>query len=500
MLHRSLSFSLFLVRCFLGILFLFTVLQLSSQSRSTAFSDVKRYAQEILNDRKKINSNESKIEQLDRQIPALEIQKLETIGEKDEAYQKKKEEIENSDSWKNRRKSAQQGYKEKKPGTCSAGGPPPICVANHWYLVGTAQAIKEYKKFEQEAYDKIEKEYNKKLNNLESTIKKKQEERNNLYDELSKLEYNLPEKKRKVNNAAYDWRLFTEKENDEKEKKWQDAINKEEAQKKVLENNDRMINQEIGRLKDQYNRALEKNRAKVLSLDASYEEKMNIKEEVEAELEKAFRTKEQILIKKRNDNLSKIDKYKQTRESALLKRTSEVDNWNKTKEDEIRTIQDLCIEVDAGCGSVSTALSYLPEIEVDIVNMLLKGTPGNQASGEFADEIFGLPLSLIPTYKVKRTGTQIAFESKIGVEKLTSLKAQIRNDPLSPDYGIDTKLCLEVLGKSSCIGMRFNKNTGKDEPYMEGVIKQQRDAMIKIREENDRRLENFINDINNDRN
>ena len=36
------------------------------------------------------------------------------------------------------------GWVEKNPGTCQAGGPPPICPVDHWIEVGTDRAINQY--------------------------------------------------------------------------------------------------------------------------------------------------------------------------------------------------------------------------------------------------------------------------------------------------------------------------------------------------------------------
>ena len=67
----------------------------------------------------------------------------------------KEYEIEHETSWVNRRKSAESGWKEYKPGTCSAGGPPPICSADHWYGVSVREAMEEYEALKQKTLDAI---------------------------------------------------------------------------------------------------------------------------------------------------------------------------------------------------------------------------------------------------------------------------------------------------------------------------------------------------------
>ena len=68
----------------------------------------------------------------------LEQQVSEAINRRDQEQgamsqrlKDKEYEIENETSWVNRRKSAESGWKEYSPGTCSAGGPPPICSAEN---------------------------------------------------------------------------------------------------------------------------------------------------------------------------------------------------------------------------------------------------------------------------------------------------------------------------------------------------------------------------------
>lgn len=54
--------------------------------------------------------------------------------------------------------SHMKGWVEYKPGTCEAGGPPPVCPANHWYQ-NPSQAMSDY-------YNEKNKVYNQRLKNL----------------------------------------------------------------------------------------------------------------------------------------------------------------------------------------------------------------------------------------------------------------------------------------------------------------------------------------------
>ena len=58
----------------------------------------------------------------------------------------KKEDQSNIQGLANSYCSHQAGWTEIVPGTCSAGGPPPICEAEHWKQVSRAESMKEYEK------------------------------------------------------------------------------------------------------------------------------------------------------------------------------------------------------------------------------------------------------------------------------------------------------------------------------------------------------------------
>jgi hypothetical protein len=45
---------------------------------------------------------------------------------------------------RNQARSYAAGWREKEPGRCTAGGPPPICPRDHWYKADIAAAMKEF--------------------------------------------------------------------------------------------------------------------------------------------------------------------------------------------------------------------------------------------------------------------------------------------------------------------------------------------------------------------
>jgi hypothetical protein len=58
-------------------------------------------------------------------------------------------------SWKklkNQASSYAAGWKEKVPGRCGAGGPPPICPIDHWFRAGVIPAMNEFHALQQEVF------------------------------------------------------------------------------------------------------------------------------------------------------------------------------------------------------------------------------------------------------------------------------------------------------------------------------------------------------------
>ncbi|WP_306644120.1 hypothetical protein [Sanyastnella coralliicola] len=113
-----------------------------------------------------------KLKRLEEEVRDLERKQLETEMAVEEELERKLDEIENGESWKNRRESARRGYKEHNPGTCGAGGPPPICKVNHWYRVSVDEAMREYDALVEKELDKIRK----KKTNADSALADKRQE------------------------------------------------------------------------------------------------------------------------------------------------------------------------------------------------------------------------------------------------------------------------------------------------------------------------------------
>jgi len=118
-----------------------------------------------------IEQERQKLAEMSREVSHLETNRFSELLK---AMNKKRDEIENNQTWINRRNSAQSGWKEHSPGTCTAGGPPPICPRDHWYRVSVQEAMQEYNRMLQEELSKfsnqIESQYDADLNSKRNAL------------------------------------------------------------------------------------------------------------------------------------------------------------------------------------------------------------------------------------------------------------------------------------------------------------------------------------------
>lgn len=96
---------------------------------------------------KQILALEAEIEALKQKISRLGVQKQESIDNAKKRLAEAIERTKTESSWKNRLQTAQNGWEEKSPGTCSAGGPPPICSADHWRHTSVAASMAKYNEY-----------------------------------------------------------------------------------------------------------------------------------------------------------------------------------------------------------------------------------------------------------------------------------------------------------------------------------------------------------------
>ena len=95
----------------------------------------------------------------------------ETVRELEEEW---RDQDANDRGLSNRLKSALNGWVEHKPGTCQAGGPPPVCPAAHWYQ-DSERAMAAFEEFCQSIADKRRSQAEGAVNACEHSVQKARE-------------------------------------------------------------------------------------------------------------------------------------------------------------------------------------------------------------------------------------------------------------------------------------------------------------------------------------
>lgn len=181
------------------LLFFFIIITatLTAQTSGTSYvSSIEQKAREILKLQESIKKNENKILKLERDKKAAENEAL-------KKYDDALEYIKNDKSWQNRLKTAQEGWEEYSAGTCSAGGPPPICVVNHWFKTSLAEAMKKYNTYK-EAFLKPKRELAKNAGeNFSKEIEKLNQENNRNKNRIDQLKEEIIALSRKFETAIH---------------------------------------------------------------------------------------------------------------------------------------------------------------------------------------------------------------------------------------------------------------------------------------------------------
>jgi hypothetical protein len=569
-----------------------------AQSRSAALTKARSLVQEIKSEEKEYETNRNRISALEADIERWLKEEEEKLNQQRQRLAAKLEEIETSPSWKNRKKTAESGYKEYNPGTCSAGGPPPICSANHWYHVGISEAMADYEAYKKKVLDELRDDIEKTDRSYSEKIRKAREEISSLTSRNNTIQGELPQKRIDVGNTAYDWMSGARKDNEEKEKKWKEAVTREEAYRQVLEHNLSELERKLGLSAKEYLDAYSRNfsqleqryqqqkkqitdgqlqagqdlsrhnaqssledmrlKAEISSapqqveqLDrqwqtrelpseedkAAYQQQRRQLEEawaakqdqhtqftqqseatrnqlqdqismfgkksndleeqyagsrqkVEEQLKSVFQSREDMLKQMQSQTRKDLARHMSVMEQNRILRKAEVDEWNNQKGQELRSLEESCREVNAACSSIYTPLSHLPSADIDLIGAVFKDIPGGWVFEEFADKVLRLSEGTVmpPTYKAGKSGTQSYFESKMGVQNFLSLKARMEEDPLNPEKALDMKMCLEALGRESCVGVRTNRTTGQNEYYIDGVFKENLEILQRPMKEMDEQV------------
>lgn len=238
------------------------------------------YISSIEDKAKTILRLENEIEALKQKQKDLAIQKQESIDDANKRLNDAIEITKTESSWKNRLKTAKDGWEEYSPGTCGAGGPPPICVVNHWFKTSLSEAmakynqylenfLKPYKEAVKDAGKAEEKERYKAAEKIADNIERCAELRKEIVSLSKQYEDHIKEQAQNraksygmelvqiVSEIHYQDDLVTEYERLIAENNKQESIKKEETKAKVKSDIDRLkkkLDADILQLEKTYDR------------------------------------------------------------------------------------------------------------------------------------------------------------------------------------------------------------------------------------------------------
>lgn len=238
------------------------------------------YISSIEDKAKTILRLENEIEALKQKMKDLSIQKQQSIDDANKRLNDAIELTKTETSWKNRLKTAKDGWEEYSPGTCGAGGPPPICQVNHWFKTSLSEAMAKYNQYLENflwpykeavknAGKEEEKERYKAAEKIDANIVRSAELRKEIISLSKQYEDHIKEQARNraksygmelvqiVSEIHYQDDLVTEYNHLITENNKQESIKKEEAKTKVKSDIDRLkkkLDNDLQQLEKTYER------------------------------------------------------------------------------------------------------------------------------------------------------------------------------------------------------------------------------------------------------
>ena len=280
-----------------------------------------------------IESKANTIENLQNKIAQLETDlkrwRLERNAQDDLLQKKlaaKLTEIETSQSWINRRESAKNGWKENYPGTCGAGGPPPICVANHWHRVSISDAMREYEDFKKKELDKIHDEIDRAKKDYDDKIDKAEREVPKIYDEIDRL-------KREIVQMSKDYKDVVVKAAKNVQSIYLAELMRIVAEKHFIEDRINIITVKIADLNTEESKALNESAEKVRKQNE--EEKQKIAGQIEVNKQKLEQ-----LLQAHLSRLSPLKLNNETLKQKLFDLNKQLQNVATLAASEIKMLQD----------------------------------------------------------------------------------------------------------------------------------------------------------------
>jgi DNA repair exonuclease SbcCD ATPase subunit len=377
-----------------------------------------------------------KLKRLEQELRDLEQKQLQTEMAVDAELEAKLDEIENGSSWINRRESAARGFKEYNPGTCSAGGPPPICVADHWYRVSVDEAMREYDALVERELNKIRDKKTKAngaLNDKKNELYKFQFEENefaqkreSINDEMNELISKNSDIRAEIEALS---RQYIEQIKAQAESKfnsdlgpWLNTI----AQKHYAELKIGVLEAKMEVLDDEEVEAIQKLKQK---LNQENQQEINEKEQktnrIKAELT-AFMTTTNSEIKE--------DKNKLSNNRASLKETNlKLEDKDKLPQEEVIPLEQLKLKLEDEIDILEKAIEQQEKEQKD-----RKDSMEGEVK-QLDDEVWNLKINLPTLINEEVSDLKEAFASKRGIledaKQGRKLKLQSINEQLSDHEG-----------------------------------------------------------------
>jgi hypothetical protein len=355
----------------------------SQTSGSSEVSSIESKAKQILGLEDKISKLQAERQQtfqdeltklnlMKDDLERLKRMKIENEFEVQKRLDRLMDEIENSTSWKNRRESAESGWKEHNPGECGAGGPPPKCPVDHWYRVSVSVAMAEYEAYKQSKINEIKKDlykYDDKIKAKENDINTFQfydnefiRKRKSIDDDINKARNDISRLRDEIVQHS---RSFKNKILDETKSKIQPYSNdlmRTVAEIHSIEDRIIIYENKINELNNDEVLAKSNARQKVVDKN-NYEiklreEKIRDLKLQQNEIEKSFRKQE-------NEFKTLISKYK----SELFTIENELKNNKKLTEEERKELEQKKKELELKIDENNKELNSTKAIYVEKFNL-----------------------------------------------------------------------------------------------------------------------------------
>jgi DNA repair exonuclease SbcCD ATPase subunit len=359
-----------------------------------------------------------KLQRLESELREAEKKQLKVEMSVEDELEAKLDEIENGQSWINRRESAERGYKEYNPGRCNAGGPPPICVADHWYRVSYDEAMREYNALVERELDKIRD----KKTRADIALKEKREElqefqfgenefakkRDDINDEMNEILAENSDLRSEIEALS---KVYVEKVKSEAETKqnsdlkpWLNTI----AQKHHAELKIGILQAEIEELNDDEEEAIIQ-----LENDLRQENDLEIQEREQTIF--IIKSELQAFLKSSDDELDSDKKKLSSKKSQLYETEKELEKKDQLPPEEVQRLEVLVMKLEPEIELLEAKIESLER------NQKVEKTRMESEVKLLEDEIWDLKINL----------PSLILEEVNDLREAYAAKREILNDAIS---------------------------------------------------------------------